>query len=283
MAPPKTPKKGVKMDTPGGDDSPHKGTSAERVQSELEIFVLEQGLDAVSDLNDIDPDELLEAVQIGQLSLGARKFLRESGALKPVKVAGGGGGSAPSDDSNVAKALHARLTALSANPAELIKKCLGRGLQHQSDWPWLGTQYEDRVAPEYLVGIYTTGERAVTYAQKFIQLHALEDCKPARENLMSAATALDYMLLYDGIDVLCSATGEILARRMYATELTFEACSVKGDWRTKSNWKQMDLYDITRQGAQGRRVAAADKTVRKVLQAEAESSKWLAKAGKADQ
>jgi len=181
-----------------------------------------------------------------------------------------------------ASRLYARLTAMSSNPADKMRECLDRGTTETDmpdDWPWAGSQYHEPVAPEYLVQIYSGGKSAVAYARTFLTDHYLWDCKAAKDGMMTGAMVLDYMLLYDGINVLMSAGAELCARKMYAIERTYEDCLHKDDWKSKAMHKQMDVYDITRQGG-ATRVAGADRAARQYLQEEAQNAKWLAKNGK---
>lgn len=195
--------------------------------------------------------------------------------------AGRSAGGEPAGRRPGANRLYARLTAMSANPASKMRECLDQGTTETDmpeDWPWAGSQYHEPVAPEYLVQIYSGGKSAVAYARTFLTDHYLWDCNKAKDGMMTGAMVLDYMLLYDGINVLMSASAELCARKMYAIERTYEDWLRKDDWKSKAMHKQMDVYDITRQGG-ATRVAGADRAARQYLQEESQTAKWLTKNG----
>jgi len=183
---------------------------------------------------------------------------------------------------NQAGYMYARLTAMAANPAMKMKECLEAGTTETdmpSDWPWAGSQYHEPVAPEYLVQVYSSGKPAITYARQFLTDHMLWECKAAKDSMLNAAMILDHMLLYDGINVMMTASAELCARKMYAVERTYEDCQHKDDWKGKAMHKMMDVYDITRQGG-ATRVAGADRAARQFLQEEAQTAKWMTKSSK---
>ena len=94
---------------------------------------------------------------------------------------------------------------------------------------------------------------------------------------------MDQMLLYDGYDVINSASAEMICRRCYGLELVFEDVHCESDWKTKDpkNSKAkltlLDDYDITAIMARGERAAEADATVRKQMELRAQFAKYLSK------
>ena len=94
---------------------------------------------------------------------------------------------------------------------------------------------------------------------------------------------MDQMLLYDGYDVINSASAGMLCRRCHGLELVFEDVHCESDWKTKDpkNSKAkltlLDDYDITAIMARGERATEADATVRKQMELRAKFAKYLSK------
>ena len=155
-------------------------------------------------------------------------------------------------------------------------------------WPFAGTAAGDRVAPQYLAGVYRSGRRGVEYAEGWLRDHGFAKNHMA-QNMKHNLHAIDEMLMYDGVDVINSAGVEILARRCYALELVFEDCKTDQDWRAKdpknlkSKLQIFEKYDVTAMMKNGLRVPEADATVKKQLELEAQYAKYLAKAPKAQE
>ena len=105
---------------------------------------------------------------------------------------------------------------------------------------------------------------------------------------MSAAVALDYILLVDGVDMINSTEVEALCRKMYGLEQAFHQVfqeedrrSPKGakNWTTKVNWSLRDRYSVKVALQGGVQVQAADKEVRDRMESEALFQKYLNKTG----
>ena len=181
-----------------------------------------------------------------------------------------------------------RLQHLSQNPLNVLMP-LAEGFRPEMPaWPFAGTAAGDRVAPQYLAGVYRSGRRGVEYAEGWLRDHGPTKNHMA-QNMKHNLHAIDEMLMYDGVDVINSAGVEILARRCYALELVFEDCKTDQDWRAKdpknlkSKLQIFEKYDVTAMMKNGLRVPEADATVKKQLELEAQYAKYLAKAPKAQE
>ena len=173
-----------------------------------------------------------------------------------------------------------RLEFLSRSPLQAILRCT-RELQDFDDWPFAGTAGEVRVAPQYFAQVYQQDQHGVRYAKEWIAAHKLEDCELAHElvgNLMS----VDHALLYDGLNILNTASFEVLAGRCYGLERAFEPCTEAGDWcdETKGRVRLhlLDRYDLSLIMSADAQIRSADLAVKREMQGHLQFEKCMKKA-----
>jgi hypothetical protein len=178
----------------------------------------------------------------------------------------------------VVQRIRNRLAQRAKNPTAVFVAQLDAYMDRE-DWPFSGTPFEERMAPEYLASVYANG-RATAYAQQWVRDHGLEDSRGA-DLFGFCASILDLLMMEDELVLVNSVAAEAIARRMYGLEQVFRECKVKGDAQKKARWKVLPNYDVVTHEASGTRVPVADQAARKLLESEALVAKWMTKAGKA--
>ena len=165
---------------------------------------------------------------------------------------------------------------------ELLDQCLA-DYEEYGDWPFRGTAASERMASEYLAGVFRGGRTGDEHAEYYTAEKALGGCK-AMETHKLCLHVLDLMLTVDEVNVCNSAAAEALARYAYGLEVATEQVTCKGDWtdakKSKAKWGLVRRYS-TMDGLRTRRIAKADEPVRKELERETQQQKWLSKAGDA--
>ena len=108
--------------------------------------------------------------------------------------------------------------------------------------------FKERLAPEFLSGIYVGNARFADTARRFLLEHGLEDCIYAR-GLRDAAEAIDAAVLDDATpDLVNQIFLELLVRQAYSIMMGFDKCRVKSDWlKPKTNqgsWRSKVDFDL---------------------------------------
>ena len=213
-------------------------------------------------------------------------FNVESGASRNATA--GGGVISASTNSGVAdneklSLMYRRMEYLSRSPVDAIM-AQGSELKEFEDWPFAGTAGADRVAPWYFPQVYRGDRRGTEYARTWIEAHGLRKNHMAQQMVM-LLMAVDEALPYDRINILNSASFEIIARRCYALEKVFEKCKTEQDWKDPKNGKArmhlFDEFDLAAIMASGVRVPTADQTVKKEMEVRTQFDKYSKKAEEA--
>ena len=264
------------------------------IDDEVQMFLRSQGLSSSDELLELGSGELDAAVTASGLTLGARRQLRRELGLDPGGRNGAPRGRAallagslatPKKSSRDAceeedeplpasQKIRSRLGMLAANPLQKFLASVDAMKEHAS--PLDGTPFGEKVAPEYLARVFQSGQRAAVYAAEWRRVHHLEDCRHSEPMLLCAAT-IDQLLMSDNIEVLNSVGVELLARRMYSLERTYEKCLRPGEWKSKAQLNMMTHYDVIAGDATGPRVTAADASARKLMEQDALAAKWASK------
>lgn len=171
------------------------------------------------------------------------------------------------------------------NPSEKFVSAL-KQYKALDDWP-MPSGAKQRLAPVFLAEtVYKGGSTAQRWWLSFMRDHGLMECPAAKDGL-SAAIALDYLLLVDNADIINSTAAETLARELYGLVRCFENVHCKDDWRqpkgvkqwaSKAQWNLRDRYSIRALAGGKPRVAGADAEVRKSMETEALFEKYLQKS-----
>lgn len=192
---------------------------------------------------------------------------------------------APESQQDVNKLIH-RLDREMQNPSEQFFRSL-KSYKVMDDWS-LPAGARQRLGPTFLgETVYKGGRTARQWWTTFMAEHGIMEC-PAAQDGLSAAIALDYLLLVDKQDVVNSSGAETLARELYGLCKCFEDCTCKDDWRqprgaknwsTKAKWSLRNRYSVRALMAGKVHAPAADAEVRKTMETEALFEKYLTKSG----
>ena len=94
--------------------------------------------------------------------------------------------------------------------------------------------------------------------------------------------SVDHALLYDGLNILNTASSEVLARRCYGLERAFELCTEAGDWcdETKGRVRLhlLDRYDLSLIMSADAQIRSADLAVKREMQGHLQFEKCMKKA-----
>jgi hypothetical protein len=200
---------------------------------------------------------------------------------RPASSGDRAGGAAAAEDgllTRTAKKI-ARLRRLNVNPQAVLLSLLA-GLKTFSDWP-LPAECDERVAPDYLAGVYKSGRRAYDYGLLFIAMHKLENSHIGN-NFLRMMLVLDELLLFDGVDVINSAGVEVMCRYLYGIEKCFQGVSKRDHWagsesQRTTNWEIFRRFDALTHYTASPEVKLADDQVTSGMQRDALFLKHLSK------
>ncbi len=132
--------------------------------------------------------------------------------------------------------------------SDLWARCLRQFRRIKPEEWRMPADFKERLAPEFLSGIYVGNARFADTARRFILEHGLEDCLYAR-GLRDAAEAIDAAVLDDATpDLVNQVFLELLVRQAYSIMMGFDKCRVKSDWlKPKTNqgsWRSKVDFDL---------------------------------------
>ena len=166
-----------------------------------------------------------------------------------------------------------------------------KNYREMQDWTHAGKPLA-RCAPEMVARIYQNGRSAAEHVKTFVRTRELEGSHFAHEMTLLGMTLdravkemPDDMINYQSIEVLC--------RRMYAIEKTFEAVEKERDWKAPrnagKNWKSKVAYHMLDEidlrsvmGGGQASIRGVDEEVRDRLKDKALLAKAVLKSGLAE-
>ena len=139
---------------------------------------------------------------------------------------------------------------------------------------------EERLAPEYLLHVYSCSKYAKDYMKNMLTVKGLTQ-SPIFKDALRVGSTIEDLLFIDRQDVLNSAAVERQARRLYTIELALADVSNADQLKTHANWELADNYDLSHLEGNTFHCTAVDDEVKKRLERAATLNKYAFKASEA--